>query len=810
MTLICQTPGDAAGKPVRNSLRRSDRLGSALRVRSPLRFAAGAFAAVAVCAALLVSAVQPGVALVTDFDDGRSFDGFEADLGSWSSATPFTAVREASGNNGIDAAVGDFYASAASGQVPYTTWGGYNYGAGNAVPTVFVPYTTEIRVFLDVNGGWANDTRFDFSSAINTAAGVHRRDFVFNAGFYNDNDASPGAGSDRFIFSASTNSGRANAYPKNPGRSPVAVTVSGWYALRHRFSDVAGVLVVDLELVAPDGNRVGVWSLTDPGDMIGLIGGNRYGWIALNEFAVLAFDNALLATGLPHGLSINQQVDDNAPNGTHVYGSTWTVVDEWADGRLTSPSLADYDEEVTDEGNGNGVWRMSNAVTSGGMSDQPNTPSTPLVAGESGAGLWNDRGPNHTMPVNPPYVRATAATPFFSAGFSFKSVTGSPQAGLSLNVSPVARQSTWRMSFLSISDTGTGFDLSFFDTDSVGGFVSTVVATGLSYTDWHDVELLVEFVDGVHGDGSGNDVVRVFVDGALVHTGTTWETYYRTLGSRAGFPTQAIDALMFRSSGTAQPANAGLGLYFDDIAIGNGCFDGDGDGTCDALDNCPGDSNPGQEDGDGDGIGDLCDNCIATMNPDQADGDGDGVGDSCDNCPAHANAAQTDTDADGLGDICDPDTTPASWIVNRALLRVAGSSTKNNGAVSLRAFLNDNDTGGAVVAALLANNVSFVVDDGGVFGIVVPVTQCAIVGRSISVRCRSADGSVRAIFRRLDRLGPKLYVVTLTVKRLSQVDTGVLRPEAPLSVLLLQGDIQRADTMSNCRADGSLGLRCSK
>ncbi|MDT5272206.1 MAG: hypothetical protein QOH49_4392 [Acidobacteriota bacterium] len=107
-----------------------------------------------------------------------------------------------------------------------------------------------------------------------------------------------------------------------------------------------------------------------------------------------------------------------------------------------------------------------------------------------------------------------------------------------------------------------------------------------------------------------------------------------------------------------------------------GCPDGDGDGICDAVDNCPttpnadqadadhdgrGDAcdncrataNPAQEDADGDGVGDACDNCRTTPNPGQADADGDGRGDACDNCRTTPNADQADADADGVGDACD-------------------------------------------------------------------------------------------------------------------------------------------------------------
>lgn len=43
------------------------------------------------------------------------------------------------------------------------------------------------------------------------------------------------------------------------------------------------------------------------------------------------------------------------------------------------------------------------------------------------------------------------------------------------------------------------------------------------------------------------------------------------------------------------------------------CRDRDGDGVCDADDNCPDASNAGQADADGDGVGDACDTCTAAI-----------------------------------------------------------------------------------------------------------------------------------------------------------------------------------------------------
>ncbi len=103
-------------------------------------------------------------------------------------------------------------------------------------------------------------------------------------------------------------------------------------------------------------------------------------------------------------------------------------------------------------------------------------------------------------------------------------------------------------------------------------------------------------------------------------------------------------------------------------------IDTDNDGVSDALDNCPGVYNPGQENNDADAFGDACDNCPNATNPDQADLDGDGIGYACDdcvdldgdgfgnpgfgntcpddNCPDVYNPLQEDSNHDGIGDAC--------------------------------------------------------------------------------------------------------------------------------------------------------------
>lgn len=215
--------------------------------------------------------------------------GFETDTFDWTGAS-----RVPSGTGGVTSASGSFHGQTGGG---YTYFGGPNASTGGS-PGAFVPYTTSIAIYLDVGAGATNDTRFDWTTAISQPDGSFLRDFVFNAGFYNSSDATgPGAGTDRFIVSASNNAGRANAFPKNPGRDPIAIEDTGWYTFQEHFYEDGGLLAVELSILDSLGVTVGSWLLG--GDPIATAGGSRYGWFAQNEFGALNIDDVSLVTDGP-------------------------------------------------------------------------------------------------------------------------------------------------------------------------------------------------------------------------------------------------------------------------------------------------------------------------------------------------------------------------------------------------------------------------------------------------------------------------------------------------------------------------------
>jgi len=229
------------------------------------------------------------IILATGIGLAAYFQSFEFDTAGW-----FGATRVTTGTRGVPSKTGAFHAEDTDSA--FTRWCGYS----KTFP--LAGYTTSIDIYLDIsppymNGTqYANDTRFDWTSAISTPQCGHRRDFVFNAGFYTDTDET-GSGP-RFVISASNNAGRSGANPKNTGRSPYMIYDEGWYTFEHRFRDNgAGVLAVDLTIKNAAGVPLFTWTLSDPSDIIGVtVGGNRYGWFAQDEFPMgLAFDTSMLA-----------------------------------------------------------------------------------------------------------------------------------------------------------------------------------------------------------------------------------------------------------------------------------------------------------------------------------------------------------------------------------------------------------------------------------------------------------------------------------------------------------------------------------
>ena len=203
-------------------------------------------------------------------------------------------------------------------------------------------------------------------------------------------------------------------------------------------------------------------------------------------------------------------------------------------------------------GFGSQSLRLTSAITSGSFGDQTFSMGLVQPAGETNAnGFPDSNRQSH-----------------FDGSFDFASEGTALQTGLHMSVSP-DRGDGARMSYLRFDDTGDtdGIHVFFDDvqgTSNPANFVETQVATltrGVKHTIRFSMNLI---------DGPSNDVVYIYIDGFIVHTGTTWENYYLFDPESAaeGVWSRTVDKMLFRESGTAVTTSSGL--LVDNVSLASG------------------------------------------------------------------------------------------------------------------------------------------------------------------------------------------------------------------------------------------------
>lgn len=199
-------------------------------------------------------------------------------------------------------------------------------------------------------------------------------------------------------------------------------------------------------------------------------------------------------------------------------------------------------------------FRLSDAVTSGCFGDQAFAKPLVNAVGETGSTSGS---------FSPGTLQR-----HFETQFDIASTQPTQQPGMHVSVSP-DRGDGSRMSYLRFEDGVNGINVFFDDvqgTTNPANFVETQIASGLSRTTTHTVKLTLDTLDG-----PSNDVVKVSIDGSLVHTGTSWENYYRfDSESLAEQSPRIVKTTLFRESGDANAADAGKGFLIDNLSQSSG------------------------------------------------------------------------------------------------------------------------------------------------------------------------------------------------------------------------------------------------
>jgi len=178
-------------------------------------------------------------------------------------------------------------------------------------------------------------------------------------------------------------------------------------------------------------------------------------------------------------------------------------------------------------GFGDQALQISNSKTSGSFGDQT---YAPLLGTGAAAGT---------------------ALQHFNASFSIGTTQSTPQAGLSISVSPDNGQGA-RMSYLRFDDQTNGVHV-YFDQAKGATFVESDIAT-LTRGAAHTVAFSIDLT------AATNHQVTITIDGKVAAVGSTWASYYQKTEHN---PLSPVRTMLFRAGGTAAPSLAGQGYLID-------------------------------------------------------------------------------------------------------------------------------------------------------------------------------------------------------------------------------------------------------
>ena len=184
-----------------------------------------------------------------------------------------------------------------------------------------------------------------------------------------------------------------------------------------------------------------------------------------------------------------------------------------------------------------------------------------------------------------------------------------------------------------------------------------------------------------------------------------------------------------------------------------------------------------------------------------ADSDGDGTCDALDNCPAVPNPGQANLDGDGLGDACDDNDAE----LNVTRLEFKHDSSRSANDVSLYRVKGDILLGSSETPLSSASGMAVHVQD----SLITDLTRTWTSGECITsvsgnIRCISADKTAKLLVTKIR--SPRVYKYAIKVKRVALPEDQAFFP--PIAVTLSTGDtIDRVGSILDCRASNS-GMFC--